>query len=427
MERGKVLHNWRRRLSGHLAWVDDERHARAVLIATLAIALALRLAAALAFPIEHKLTRDAALYVALARNVVNHGVFGPEPGVPFALVPPGYPLYLAAVFALTGKSLIAARLGQALLAAVMVWQTYAIGRQLGGRCVAVASAVLIALYPPWIVWPVRFLTEPLYAVLLLAFVWCVVRSAKACTVKWAALAGVAFGLALLTREVLFAFPLALPAVLWWCRARWRAALAYVGVFAVSALVTISPWLIRNSRTFGHVFYTERIEAARYRLTGRGYLSPRYQHLAGGEARPRKGRPPEFYERYGTPGEWVSVRALVSDPVQYLRHTANRFVELWLHPNGLASLPRSAAIRGAYVAAHLVMLALAGMAVVAGLRRRDAGAGILALFLAYNTLLIMFFGSPQPRYALPFLPLVFVLAASALCGLLRWLREVRAGN
>ena len=386
----------------------------------LVAAFALRLAAALLFPIDYKLAKDAALYVALARNVVSHGVFGPEPGVPFALVPPGYPLYLAAVFALTGQSLIAARLGQALLGTFMVWQTYLIGQQLGGRRVAVASAVIIALYPPWIVWPVRFLTEPLYTVLLLAVVWCIIRSAKACTVKWAVMAGGAFGLALLTREVLFAFPLALPAALWWCKVRCRPALVYLAVFAVSAIVMVSPWLVRNYRAFGQVFYTERIEAARYRLTGCGYLAPRYKHLAGGGARPPKSRPPEFYERYGTPSEWTSVEALLSDPIRYLRHTGNRFVELWVHPNGLASLPRSALIRSAYVAAHLVMLALAGVTVVVGLKRRDAGVGILTLFLAYNTFLILFFASPKPRYALPFLPLMFVLAASCLCALLQWL-------
>jgi 4-amino-4-deoxy-L-arabinose transferase-like glycosyltransferase len=409
-----VLHraNLCGRFSLCTSWLDEERHRRAALIGVLVVALALRLITALIIPMEYRFRDDAAAYVSIARHLLTLGVFGPEPGVPYALIPPGYPLFIAGIFALTNYSLIAVRLVQVALGTLMVWLTYLVGGQVTGRRIGLLGALVSAAYPVWVIWPALILTETLYAVLVLIFTWCLVRSMKVCAAQYAALTGVAFGLALLTREALFLFPLLLPFALWWSRVSWRHAWRYLLLFAVAALLVLSPWLIRNGRTFGQVFYTERTEALRYLLTGSGYLSPRYQHMANeAVSPPAPSKPPEYYERYGRQSEWFSINYLLGRPVSYLRQLVNRFVEYWLHPNGLESLPDNLVVRAVYVAVHVGMLGLAGVGLVSGLRRRDVATGIFALLLGYVTGTNLFFTGPNPRYTLPFLPIVFVLAAA----------------
>ena len=152
-----------------LEWLDDERHRRAVLVGLLVLAFTLRLAAAWVIPIDYRFRTDAVGYVARAHNLLALGVLGKEPGVPMALCPPGYPLFIAGVFALTNQSLMAVRLVQVALGTLMVWLTYLVGQQVTSRPVGLLGAFISAIYPVWVIWSALFLTETLYTVLLLAF------------------------------------------------------------------------------------------------------------------------------------------------------------------------------------------------------------------------------------------------------------------
>lgn len=379
----------------------------------LAVAFTLRLAAAFALPIDYRFERDAVEYVSDAHHLLTLGVFGEEPGVPYAIIPPGYPLFIAGIFMLTNQSMIAVRLAQVALATLMVWLTFLVGKEIASKRAALLGAFIIAVYPVWIFWPIFFLTETLYTVLLLIFTWCLVRSAKTCTVKYAVVTGAAFGLALLTREVLFLFPLLLPVVFWAARTPWQQALHYLFVFTLVTLLVLSPWLIRNYHTFGQVFYTERTEAIRYQLTGSGYLSPHYRYLVDDSASPPYSKPPEYFERYGQPSEMLRINRLFTEPRRYLYHIVNRVIELWLHPNGLASVPDILIVRVVYIALHIGTLGLAAMSIVIGLERRAETIIILSLLLLYTTGTNLFLTVPQPRYTLPSLPLVFILAAMGL--------------
>ena len=393
-----------------LKWLDDERHTRTALIGLLVLALVLRLTAALIIPLDYRLRADAVEYVTDARNLLTLGVFGEEPGIPYATIPPAYPLFIAGIFAVTNQSLLAVRLVQVALGTLMVWLTYLTGREIASRRIGLLGAFISAVYPVWVLWPALFLTETLYTVLLLTFVWCLVRSMKTCTTKYAVITGVTFGLTLLTREVLLVFPVLLPVALWWSCIPWQRAWRYLLLFAVVTLLMLSPWLARNYHTFGQVFYTERTAAIRYQLTGSGYLAPRYAHLADEDVPPPAKKSPEYYERYGKASDMTSIKQAFTDPVTYLRRLGNRLVEFWLHPNGLESLPGNLIIRAVYIALHISMLGMAIVGMVAGLQRRDVATGVVTLLLVYITGACLFFTGPNPRYTLPFLPIVFIFTA-----------------
>jgi 4-amino-4-deoxy-L-arabinose transferase-like glycosyltransferase len=398
---------------------DDQRDA--ILIGLLLMALAVRLVLALALPITFRYgTQDTLEYVSVARHLLTQGLFGQEPGVPYASIPPLYPLFIAGVFALTNQSLMAVRIMQVILGTGIVWLTYLLGRESATKHSVLLGALISAFYPAWLIYNLVLMTETLFTAVFLVLVWFLIRSLKT-NAKWdIVLAGVTFALTLLTREMLLALPLFLPIAFWWARISWAQAGRYILLFTLATLLVISPWLARNYVTFDHVFFTERLEKVRYQLTGTGYLSPRYEYLADeDEPAPLQA---EKDQRFGKPRDMLSVRLLVTEPKTYLRYLANRLIEQWLHPHGLQSLPDVFLIRGLYVAAHAALLLLAGVGTFIGLRRRDIAVGIWLLILVCATGTFVFFKMPRPRYLMPFLPLVFILAAIGTEAIVRYVQR-----
>lgn len=393
----------------------DSRGRRAVLIGLLLTAFILRLTAALILPLDYRLRDDAVEYVTVAEHLLEDGIYGEQPGVPYAVVPPGYPLFIAGLFALSRKSLMAVRLAQVVVGVVAVWFTYLAGKGVFSPRAGLGAAIICAIYPPFVVYAAPFMTEALYIPLFALYLVFFLCSLKRPSIKYAALAGGAFGLAMLTRETLIAFPLILPVILWWARFSLEQALRYGLIFVAVTLFVLSPWLVRNYATFGHPFYTSRTAYIQYELIGRGYLAPRFEDHAQERELPvtEADDKYDYYQRYGRTSDLWDIGLLLNQPGTYLRYLFNRLVEFWLHPNGLWSLPEVFIVRAGYVAAHIVMLGLATWQVVVNLRRRSGPAGGLALILLYVTGVGTLLRRPNPRYNLPFLPIVFIFAARGI--------------
>jgi 4-amino-4-deoxy-L-arabinose transferase-like glycosyltransferase len=399
----------RNRLACCWNWLADDRHVKIVLIGLLIISFVLRLCAVMVIPMDYRLRGDAITYISLAQQLLNREPYGLEPGVSDALVTPGYPLFVGGILALACHNLMAVRLAQVILGTIAVWLTYLIGKEAFSNRIGLVGASILAVYPIWVIWPALILTETLFTVFLLVFALYLVRAMRTCFSRYAIGGGFAFGLTLLTREVLYGFPLVLPLVLLWSRIHWRDAFRCVLLFSFALLMVLLPWLVRNYIAFGHVFYTDGAAYTRYLVTGTGYLPPSVQERLSDS--PSSDRAVRRAELYGQTRDMVDISRLFSEPIAYLRQLFNRLVEFWLHPNGLESLPESLFIRGFYIAVHICLLALAGLGLVPELVRRDIAAGNLALLLVYITGTALFFGAPNPRYNLPFLPIVFIFAAN----------------
>jgi len=407
--------SWGSKLPSLLTWLDDESNRRTILVGLLITALLLRLVVALVLPIDYRLRKDAVLYVSVAEHLLDDGVYGEEPGVPFALVPPAYPLFLAGIFALSGRSLMLVRLGQVIAGVIAVWLTYLAGKEAFSERVGLGAALICAIYPPFVLYVAPYLTEALYIPLFALYLVFLVRSLKAPTVKYAALSGIGFGLTMLTKETLIAFPLALPAIFWWARVSFRQAGRYALVFVVMTLLVLSPWLARNYATFGSPFYTSRIAYIQYELTGTGYLAPRFEDEVAEREAPASESDDkyDYYQRYGRTSDLWKPSFFLNQPGTYLRYLFNRLVEFWLHPNGLWSLPEISVIRAGYVAAHVGMLGVAVWQMIVHVRRRDAVTGGLGMMLIYVTAVGILLRRPNPRYNLPFLPILFVFTARGI--------------
>ncbi|MBF6614593.1 MAG: glycosyltransferase family 39 protein [Chloroflexi bacterium] len=175
---------------------------------------------------------------------------------------PGYIFFSAATFALSGGSLFALNIAQALLSGPVAVAAYFLGaaaasdEALRSRA-GVWAAALVAFNPILVFNDNFFLSEQLFTLLvelLLLALLAYARTPEKNRRAWArlAVAGLCMGAALLTRSNLAFF---VPFVLLWLAFREKRTLASIvgrlALFLGTAAVVILPWTARNLAQYGH--------------------------------------------------------------------------------------------------------------------------------------------------------------------------------
>src|SRR5262245_22428188 len=184
------------------------------------------------------------------RGYVLGGLTG-GPDEPTSFRAPGFPFFLAAVYALAGVSYPLATVLFCLLGALACVLCYGLARELAGEDLARLAAVLHAVYLGHAYFAVSFLSENLYVPLLTLGLWLFVRHLKGGSVLWLTLSALALGCAALTRPVgLLLLPLLGLVLLWheWRQRRWGALPA--ALFGFGFLACVLPWTYRNSLVHG---------------------------------------------------------------------------------------------------------------------------------------------------------------------------------
>jgi len=247
--------------------------------------LALRVFFVRKFPVTD--SGDAPFYIELAWNWLKNGVYGfPVNGqlTPVDMRVPGYPAFLAAVFAFAGNSPRAVMLAQAVLDLATCFLIALIASRLAPegarRRVALAGLWLAALCPFTANYTAVVLTETLTIFLTTLGVLILLetelgrkisdlgdgRSARGLLNRWF-LAGIVVGFGALVRPetplLLFAAGLVL-AIKWWRPVDWLKLLRAGLLLAVGVVLALIPWAARNWHTLHDV----------------QFLAPRYSELPG---------------------------------------------------------------------------------------------------------------------------------------------------
>lgn len=217
---------------------------RIALGAITALALAVRLAAALYAPIVP--AKDAREYHELAvRFAAGRGLVTAD-GHATAFRPPGFPVFLGLTYAVAGDDPRWGRVAGCVVGALAVPFVGLLAFRVGGPRVSWIAALLAACYPPFVTsWfsPRALLSEVLLTTLVVIGMWLGLRAESD---LGAAAAGVLAGLALLTKATAVALPLALS--LAYCtrpRSLRRITMMWLGATLVAA-----PWVLRNRAVFG---------------------------------------------------------------------------------------------------------------------------------------------------------------------------------
>lgn len=227
---------------------------RIALALILALAVVLRLGAIAETP-DYRPSRDSIQYDQLATSVAHGNGFPPSMfapgGGPTAFRPPAYPYMLGAVYAVTNDSEDAGRVAGAFVGTATVALVYVLGGALWGTGIGLLSGLIAAIFPPLVLVSVAINSEVLFLPVELAAVAAAVLYRKGRGGNWLLVcAGVASGLAALTRPN--GWILLVP-VLWavWGRTSGfsRARLTGMGIAVLATALTVLPWSIRNTIVF----------------------------------------------------------------------------------------------------------------------------------------------------------------------------------
>ncbi len=196
------------------------------------------------------LFRDAVDYESIGRLVHEQGTYGW-----LAKRAPGYPTLIAGTYALLGTDLHRLRLVESVLGTVSVAVIGAVGTSLFGPPAGIAAAAMAAFHPVLALLPsTQYSENTLVLVLVLAFAAAFAAWRRGGTWRWA-LAGALFGIGLLVRPntvlmlpgVALGFALAL-------RREGRRWLVPLLVTAVTAVLVVTPWIVRNHRVYHHWYF-----------------------------------------------------------------------------------------------------------------------------------------------------------------------------
>jgi 4-amino-4-deoxy-L-arabinose transferase-like glycosyltransferase len=250
----------------------------------LLVALGFRLFVALRLPNDEP--DDGRLYSQIARNVLEQHVYSAAsqpPYEPTLIRLPGYPLFLAAIYAAFGHgNNTAVRVVQAVidtatcvLIALVAFE-WAIDEERKHRAAIIALG-LAAVCPFTAIYVATILTEVATNFLAVAMVLAATLAFKATTrrraIVWWVVSGVIAGLAVFFRpdSGLFAAAIGFTLLIsMWSRL--RQAIVFASVFSLAFCLVLVPWTIRNRRLF-HVF--QPLAPAHAEMPGefvpRGYL------------------------------------------------------------------------------------------------------------------------------------------------------------
>jgi 4-amino-4-deoxy-L-arabinose transferase-like glycosyltransferase len=195
-----------------------------------------------------------------AQNLLATGVYGLQPGIPDATLPPLYSAFLALIYAVFGRSGWAVGFVHTLLELVSIWLLYRIGAALfvrltlRWRAVGLIGALAYACYPYLIFQNLTLIDTPLFILILHAFVYALILLRERLRFdaggwRLAALAGLLLGAGMLLRPILA--PLAALIALWFLARRTplQTILRLLPVAVIGAL-TVLPWSLRNTAIFG---------------------------------------------------------------------------------------------------------------------------------------------------------------------------------
>ena len=425
-----------------------------MLCAVLAFALALRFRWFALVPIEDvgdSYQFDMTWYAMIGSKLKNGGGYATAEG-PTAFWPPGYPAFIAGVHWLRGRlvpNLADVQIVQVALSAATCGLTYLVGAQLWGRRVGLVAAALLATSLDHAMYATLRLSETLFTFAIVGIAWAHSRwfaQPAAFGLGRGIALGVAVGIASLIRSVGVLLAAALPATWLWTSRSVRLTAAPASLFLLALALTFLPWTLRNlvvmkapivlGSQIGEVLAVahwpratgclgtlsgddetaqrEFADAARYRL--------RFPRLHGAEREVASMRAETSRALKYMLSHPLEEASLVPARIRCLYHDGHSAMRWDRRQDPTAPPGTHVPLLGARWdpiltrLADLHFFAVLGLAVFGTLRARSwhGAAALVPLFVLLTTALhgLLLFG--DPRFHVPLLPFLCLLAACAVC-------------
>lgn len=376
-------------------------------------------------------------YEYIARNLLDgRGFVFPHMGGEYhAYAEPLYPWLVAAVYAVSGRSVLALGLAHCALSALVAPVIYHFARRTFGDRAALLAGLLVALHPGLVGYAVKFHPVVLDVLFMALVALAFLQLVEAPTRGRAVVLGLAVGLCVLTRPTVLAFVTV--ALVW---AAWRPAaprLAGRLLLAVAiAAVVVAPWVVRNYVVVGGFVLTRSNTPFVFWLGN-------HPGTTGGATNPNESAgtsslfnlaPPELQRQVlDAPDELAKNRVFRDEALAYVRAAPGAFVGRtlrklyyfwWFAPyQGRRYSSWQFTVYAAYYAGAL---ALAVVGLLATPRARPQGVTIIVLLLAsVSSAQALFY--IEGRHRLVVEPLLLVLSGAGLATLAARLSGAAGGR
>lgn len=418
-----------------------------LLLLILAVALLVRMLFSVAVVgVSSEPRGDEIDYMSIAGNVAAGNGFCADGQYCTARRPPLYPLFLAAWFKTAGTSIVLGRVLQWLLGTLIVYLVFLLGRKVYSASTALLAAFATACNPFLIFISAYILTENLYIVLVLLFLfWCPgFNRENAYSPKSAVLCGFLLGVATLCRPTaFFMWIFVVAGILVFTRERVRIRLRNSVLFGLVLLCTLMPWAWRNNQVFGTwILFTTHGGITFYQSNNQAVLdNPQYY----GSVAPLYSLPE--YDRLKTLDEVTKDKESWRLGKQFLRENprlvpvlvSRKFQRLWrfksdVGMSGIRSgwwwdknraLGKLASHFDAGIIYALLVIPLFVFGLIVTFRLYTQLLLWYGVIIVHTLLVLVFFGSLRAR--LPLEPLVAIFAAAGLLKLLGRLRSTDPGG
>jgi 4-amino-4-deoxy-L-arabinose transferase-like glycosyltransferase len=377
------------------------------------IAFVLRVGLATTLPPEQG--ADAAIYSSIADNLVSGNGYSVNGIDPSRDRPPTYPLFLAAIYLVAGRSIAAVIVVQAFLGVFTVFLTGWLATQVFDRRAGIAAAALAATFPALIYYDSRLLREGFAAFLVIATICSAWRSRSGRTSDYL-LTGVCIALVSLCRPetgVLLgpaAFIASGP------RLRINQMIRPALFFLIPVMAGWIPWTVRNQQTFGS---WSPVKAG---IVSTIWYGSRWAETGGDEqtAKDRTALKNEFWKKAEGAGDAGLEERFKQDlstdilgrPTWFLSMTAKKAVMFWKDANGVKrTLPKIHKTLPVLLNSYYYgLLWLALTALYIGRKNEAVRALAVTIVIYWATYALL---HVRNRYRVPLLPIVFILSSGGL--------------
>ncbi len=203
-------------------------------------------------PLKYLVRPDSNMYLKSAMSLLDHGTYAIN-GEFTSFYPPGYPAYIASIFALFGKHPILPPLISIFLSCVVMWMTYITAKCFTSRGVSILAALLVGLNPTMIAHAPLYLSDTLFLFVISIQLFCFAIFWKKSSTYAFVLSVVLAGLGAWIRPVTLVW--IIPAVFMLLIKKdiqWSYKIKMSIISTVLFIGVMMPWCIRNYEV-GHGF------------------------------------------------------------------------------------------------------------------------------------------------------------------------------
>lgn len=218
-----------------------------LLLLIIVISAFLKLYIAFSMPNKLYVGSDDLGYIGSAKMLLETGTLSfHQKFVPTVWITPAYPLFLAPFYWLFSDEMAPhmIRAAQTILSSLAIWVAFLLGRKVKNLLTGWMAALILAFYPPNLLTPNLILTETLFTLLLLWFVYLALDPPK--TVKTFVWLGVVWAVTSLVRPTIAMIP-ALFFLYYLAKRKMniRECVKYGSIMLVTGVLIFSPWWVRN--------------------------------------------------------------------------------------------------------------------------------------------------------------------------------------